>query len=403
MSDTAPLSGVRVLGVEHFISGPWCTQILADAGAEVIKVERPGVGDPRRSYDPMIHREGEGVSGGFVSYNRNKKSVAIDFTQPDGHDLFLDLVDTADIVVENMRPGTMERCGLGYQVLAARNPRLIYCAISGFGRRSDKRGPYSNWPAFDPVIQAMSGLASLIGERDGPPMLAPAGTTDLMTGTYAALGVLLALHQRERTKRGQLLDAAMYDVTVAFLERPLMIQEWTGRTQVRGLDAFTPVGMFRCGDGEYVSLIIPTDEMWRRCCAAIARPDLGQREDLGSVLARSERMHEVIVPALEEWASDKTRREACEALISAGQPAGMVQTIAEVHDCPQVAARGVLVPIDDPVTGPKRHPRLPVLMGDYEPPARRVPRLGEHTGELLAELAIDGERQDSLRSQGVIA
>ncbi|HYM95696.1 MAG TPA: CoA transferase [Candidatus Sulfotelmatobacter sp.] len=402
MSQAAPLQGVRVLGLEHYISGPWCSQILADAGAEVIKIERPGVGDPRRAYDPYFERDGVRVSGGFVSYNRNKKSLALDITKPEGREIFLTLVDSADVIVENMRPGLMEKNGLTYAVLQARNPRLVYCAISGFGRTPDRKGPYAEWPAFDSVIQAMAGLASLIGERDGPPMLAPSGIVDLLTGTYAAIGVLLALLQRGITGRGQFVDVAMYDVTVAILERPLMIQEWTGRTPMRGMDEFAPVGMFRCKDGGYVALIIPTDEMWQRCCRAIGRDDLARRDDLGTVLQRSKAMKTVIIPELERWASDKRREQACEILRAAGQPAGLVETIADVHDSPQVAARGLLVPIDDPVTGPVRHPRMPVLFSDYQPEHRRTPRLGEHTSDVLGELHVPPDRVAELFRLGVV-
>jgi CoA:oxalate CoA-transferase len=223
----------------------------------------------------------------------------------------------------------------------------------------------------------------LIGVRDGPPLLAPSGSTDLLTGTYASIGVLLALLQRGITGRGQFVDVAMYDVTATFLERPLMIQEWTGRTPTRGLDAFTPVAAFACGDGGYVSLIIPTDDLWRRCCVAIGRQDLVEHDELQTVLQRSEAMSALIVPALEAWAADKTRPEACRLLIEAGQPAGMVQSIDEVHTCPHLEARGMFVEIDDPVTGPRRHPRMPIFFSDYEPPHERVPRLGEHNAELL--------------------
>jgi CoA:oxalate CoA-transferase len=399
---SSPLAGTRVLALEHFIAGPWCSQVLADAGAEVIKVERPGIGDPRRQYDPLIEWEGERVSGGFASYNRNKKSIALDIMDSGARDVFLRLVEEADVIVENMRPGLMERAGLPYETLAECCPRLVYCAISGFGRRPDRQGPYSNWPAFDPIVQAVGGLASLIGERDGPPLLAPAGSTDLLAGTWAAMGVMLALLERATTGRGQFLDVAMYDVTVAFLGRPLMIQDWVGTTMSRGLDVFTPVGLFRCADSGYVAIIIPTEDLWKKTCMGIGREDLLGREDLQTNLQRSEAMNAVIVPALEDWASGKDRHAACRSLIEVGVPAGMVQTVDEVYRCPHLQAREMFVTIDDPVPGPRRYPRFPVLFSDFEPRYERSPRLGEHTEAVLGGIGLDPETLEALRKRGAI-
>jgi CoA:oxalate CoA-transferase len=401
-SRPSPLHGRRVLALEHFIAGPWCTQILAAAGAEVIKIERPGVGDPRRWYDPYAEHDGERVSGGFASYNLSKKSVTLDVTKPGGRQVFLELADTADVIVENIRPGLMDKAGLSYEVLTERNPGLIYCTISGFGRRLSEPGPYSDWPAFDPVIQAMGGLASLVGELGGPPGLAPAGSVDVMSGTWAANAILMALLQRSADGRGQFLDIAMYDVLVSFLGRPLMIQDWVGETLSRGLDTFTPVGLFRCGDGGHVAIIIPTDEMWKRTCAAIEREDMLSDDGLQSNLQRSKAMNSVIVAALEIWAADKTRLVACEQLAASGVPAGMVQTIDEVYACKQLESRGMFVTVDDPIPGPRRYPRLPVLFSEYEPSYARTPRLGEHTEELLDSVGVNEQERVALRQRGVI-
>jgi crotonobetainyl-CoA:carnitine CoA-transferase CaiB-like acyl-CoA transferase len=387
--------------MEHFIAGPWCSQVLADAGADVIKIERPGVGDPRRSYDPFVEQEGTRVSGGFASYNRNKRSVTLDVMNEEARDLFLRLVDQADVIVENLRPGLMNKAGLSYETLIERNPRLVYCAISGFGRDSNKMGDFSDWPAFDPIVQAMGGLASLTGEKDGPPTLGPAGSTDLLAGTWAAMGILLALMQRAVTGRGQFLDVSMYDVTVSFLGRPLMIRDWAGITMSRGSDTFTPVGLFRCGDGGYVAIIMPTEEMWRRACTAVGRTDLLSHERLQSNLQRSENMSELIVPAFEEWAADKKRRDVCESLIGTGVPAGMVQTIDDVYQCPHLAARDMFATIDDPVAGRHRYPRFPVLFSDFEPSYERTPRLGEHNAEILGELGFTEADLEDLRQRGV--
>lgn len=398
----SPLEGVRVFALEHFIAGPYCTQILADAGAEVVKIERPGVGDPRRWYDPYVEQDGVRVSGGFETYNRSKKSLSLDMTGEGAREILLRLLEDADVVVENMRPGVLAKAGLSYGEIAARNPRIVYCAISGFGRTQARRGPYSDWPAFDPIIQALGGLASLIGEEGRRPELAPAGSVDLLAGTWAAMAVLMALLQRSSTGRGQFVDVSMYDVLVSFLGRPLMIHDWTGETMTRGGDSFTPVGMFACGHGGHVAIIIPTDDLWQRTCTAIGREGLIARQDLNTNLKRSRAMRTVIVPELEAWAAELTRREACEQLMTLGVPAGMVQTVDEVYASPHLRARDLFATLDDPVSGQHRYPRLPVLFGQFQPTYRRSPRLGEHTDEVLGRAGVDEVERAGLRQRGVI-
>jgi CoA:oxalate CoA-transferase len=262
------LDGIRVVSLEQFISGPYCTAILADAGADVVKVERPGLGDPRCTYEPRLGPDDDYVSGGFASYNRGKRSVTLDLREKDGQTALRRLLADADVFVCNNRPGALERLGLAVTDLRAEFPRLVICEITGFGVSG---GPYAEWPAFDSVIQAMSGLSSLVGpSADGPPDLAPMGTMDLLAGVYSALGVLAALVQRARTGQGAHVDAAMYDIGVAFLERPFTLHEFTGDVPARGRDVFSPVGAFRAGDGGWISIVIPTDEV-------PARPQLAHR------------------------------------------------------------------------------------------------------------------------------
>jgi crotonobetainyl-CoA:carnitine CoA-transferase CaiB-like acyl-CoA transferase len=379
MSGLGLLEGVRVVSLEQYISGPQCTAILADAGAEVIKIERPGTGDPRRTYEPRLGPADDYVSGGFASYNRGKRSVELDLRQAEDIEALRRLLQDADVFVCNSRPGSLARLGLGAPALRTQFPKLIVCEISGFGV-SD--GPYADRPAFDSVIQAMSGLSSLIGASpDAPPDLAPMGTMDLLSGIYAALGVLAALVQRGRTGEGTHVDAAMYDIGAAFLERPLTLHEFTGETPIRGTDRFSPVGAFRAGDGGWVSIVIPTDDMWRRCCAAMSRPDLETHPDLDTVLKRADRMKDLVVPALEEWAAGLTREQVIDKLQAAGQPAGAVQTVADVRACPQLAHRGLFAPmIDERLrredgTYPAL-PRLPLLFDGEAAAPGVVPRLG---------------------------
>lgn len=375
------LAGIRVVSIEQYIGAPYCTSLLADAGAEVIKVEQPGQGDPRRDYDP---RRGEGpgaLSGGFASYNRGKRSVTIDIGTPDGQEELAQLLDTADVFVSNLRPGALGKRGFNRPRFERDFPTLVVCEISGFGQT----GPYAQWPAFDSVIQAMSGLSSLLGSsREEPPQLAPMGTMDLLGGIYAALGILMALVGRQHTGRGTHVDASMLDIGAAFLERPLTLHEFTSEVPTRGVDNFSPVGTFAAGDGGWVSVVIPTDEMWRRCCAAMGKPDLVVRPDINSVVKRAQRMKDIILPALSAWAADLTRDEALARLREAGQPAGAVLDIDEVRADEHLAARGLFVPVEHPeAVNPDGSvlslARLPLLFNGMGPIPGTIPRLGEAT------------------------
>ena len=374
------LSGIRVVSLEQFIAGPYCTSILADAGAEVTKVERPGVGDPRRTYEPGLGEGDAFLSSGFASYNRGKRSVELALNTEEGVAALEKLLGDADVLVCNLRPGALARMGLSPQQLRTRFPRLVICEITGFGSTG---GEAADWPAFDSVIQGMSGLASLIGKADGPPTLAPMGTTDMLTAVYSTVGILLALVQRGRTGEGCLVDAAMLDITAAFLERPLTLHEFTGTTPSRGIDRFSPVGMFRAGDGGWLSIVIPTDDMWRRCAEAMGEPGLTVHPELDTVLKRADRMHDLVIPRLEEWAKVLTRDEAADALRRAGQPVGVVNDVAEVRSNPHLAHRKLFAPMVDSVANrgdrePISLPRLPLLFDGQHAAPGVVPRLGEH-------------------------
>lgn len=379
------LEGIRVLSLEQFIAGPYCTSMLADAGATVTKIERPETGDPRRGYDPIIGEGAEAISGGFASYNRGKRSVELALDSDEGRAAFERLLADADVLVSNLRPGSLDRLGLSPRTLRQRYPRLVICEITGFGATG---GEAASWPAFDSVIQGMSGLASLIGDADGPPTLAPMGTTDMLTAVYSTVGILMALVQRERTGEGAHVDAAMLDITAAFLERPLTLHEFTGAVPHRGVDRFSPVGMFRAGDGGWLSIVIPTDDMWRRCVDALGQPELLDDPELDTVLGRAERMHDRVIPIFEAWAAGLTRTEAAEALRRAGQPVGIVADIAEVRRNPQLAHRGLFHPMVDPAARREDGtalalPRLPLLFDGRGAEPGPVPRLGAHTSDHL--------------------
>jgi crotonobetainyl-CoA:carnitine CoA-transferase CaiB-like acyl-CoA transferase len=400
---TRTLEGIRVLEVGQYIAGPYCAMLLADQGADVIKVERPDTGDPRRMYDPLLKSDGRTMSGGFLSYNRNKRAVTLDLQQDEGKRLFLRLVRASDVVVENLRPGALDRAGLSYERLSQENPRLVYCAITGYGRLEGYQGPYAERPAFDAAIQAMGGMMSVIGQGDGEPTLSVTGFADVYTAVYGALGISLALVARERTGRGTFIDQAMYDSVASLMERSLMLYEYTGEVPAPGIDRYAPVGALKTRDG-HVAVIIPTDDMWARFCAAIDRPDLRLREDLATVRLRSERFRDVIRPEAELWTSQRTRAEVVDEMTRHGLPAGEVQTVDEVYHCPQLSQRQMFLEIDDGVTGAKRIPRTPLLFSDYElPPNMTPPQLGADTECVLRELAgATDEELELWKRDGVI-
>jgi crotonobetainyl-CoA:carnitine CoA-transferase CaiB-like acyl-CoA transferase len=398
-----PLDGIRVVEVGQYIAGPYCAMLLADQGAEVIKVERPGVGDPRRRYDPLVARDGKETSGGFITYNRNKKSVTLDLHAEAGARLFVQLIDTADVLVENLRPGAMDRAGLTPDALRERNPRLVYCAISGYGRAEGFTGPYTERGAFDTAIQAMSGVMSLTGEAGGPPIPTVMGLADILTAVYGALAISMALVARARTGEGVFIDQAMYDSCIALLDRSLTLYGLTGQAPTRGMDRYAPVGALQASDG-HVAVIIPTDDMWRRFCAAIERPDLLERDDLATVLLRSEHFAGVVRPEAESWTRSRTRAEVVARFSEHGLPAGEVQTVEEIARCPQVHARHLLLDVDDPAMGRVRLARTPLLFDGWDPVAENPPpQLGEHTDEILSALpGVDADALRDWRAQGVI-
>jgi crotonobetainyl-CoA:carnitine CoA-transferase CaiB-like acyl-CoA transferase len=312
-------------------------------------------------------------------------------------------VREVDVVVENLRPGLMDKLGLSYEALRDENPRLVYCAISGFGRLEGYRGAYTARPAFDTGVQAMAGLMSLIGGVGDPPRYCPTGFADIYTGVVAALAISLALFARERSGQGTFIDQAMYDAIVSLIERPLMIHALTGRVPTRGTDYFSPVGVLQTGDG-YVAIVLPTDEMWQRFCNAIGRLDLLEHPSLCSVLSRAEHFDDLIRPEAELWTAGRVRREVVEHLVAYGVPAGEVQAVDEVFSCPQVKARRMLVDVDDEVAGVVPFARTPLLFSTFElATGISAPRLGEHTSDVLRGL-IGANEADlaSWRAAGVI-
>lgn len=397
-----PLNGIRVIAMEQYMSGPYCTMLLADAGAEVIKVEQPKGGDPRRGIGPFaVDEQGNKTSGGFMAYNRNKKSLTLDLQTQEGKQVLLDLVRVSDVVVENLRPGVAEKLGVGHEEARNANPKLIYTAISGFGRSG---GPYRQRPAFDIVVEAMSGIMNIVGFADREPITTLYGMPDIYSGLVAAYAITLALIQRGVTGEGQLLDISMYDAMVSLNERSIVTHSFTGEVPTRGRERYAaPRAAYKAKDG-WVALSCPTDDMWARLAKLIDREDLISDPATATGPARAERAESLLRPLIEEWLSDKSRDEATKLLLGGGVPAGPVQTVEDVVNCPQVAERGMLLEIADDIAGRRKVARTPVRGSAMpEPDTTRPPRLGEHNEDILGRLlGYDTARLEQLRSMGAI-
>ena len=399
-----PLSGIRVIGLEQYMSGPYCTMLLADAGAEVIKIERPGSGDPRRAIPPFAQKNGVKKAGGFLAYNRNKKSLALDLRSKPGQEILQRLAAVSDVLVENLRPGATAKMGLDYDRLKSGNPRLIYAVISGFGRLPGYHSEYSDRPAFDIVAEAMSGVMDLIGFADKPPTYSLYGLADIYSGQISAYGIMQALFMRERTGQGQMVDVSMLDNMLALNERMVALYSLTGQPPRRGrLQHLWPRGAFQCQDG-YIALNVPDDIIWQRLAKTVSRPDLTDdpRSADGSSRAANA---ELLRPILENWMADKTRAEVVDTLNAAGIPAGPIYDAADVFDDDHFRRRKMLIEIDDPDVGLYTFARsTPHLSAAPEIPTLPAPDLGQHTRSILQELlGYSLDEVDQLIEEGVVA
>ena len=380
------LAGVRVLALEQYMSAPYCTLLLADAGAEVIKIERPGRGDPRRAIPPFVERNGVRMGVGFMAYNRNKKSLALNLKSERGRDLYRALAAKSDVVVENLRPGSVDRMGLGYEALSKLNPGLIYAAVSGFGRLPGRDGPYGDWPSFDVVAEAMGGVMHMIGFADKPPSPSIYGMPDLYAGMAAAHGVSMALYRRSVTGKGQFIDSAMYDGVLSLNERMISLAANTGARPRRGdPPGFYPRGPMPVRNG-YVAFTIPDDIMWRRFCRMLDRPDLLEDPRLTTPDLRTENralLDDIVRPIFAEL----TRADAVRRLHDVGVPAGPVQASDDLLACPQLDARGVRVSVNYEGLGDLTFVRTPLLTSDApDVPTNPAPTLGRDTHRILTDV-----------------
>ena len=395
------LDGVRVLGIEQQVAAPYCTMMLSDQGAEVIKVERTGMGDSAREMAPILQKGDKSTSGYFTRFNRNKKSVTIDFGKPEGVEVLKGLIAKSDIIVENFKPGMMDKFGLSYDVVKEINPGAVYVAISGFGRLSSKQGPYSERLAYDIVAQAMGGLMHLAGQKGGPPTWLGVAIGDVVTGVYAAYAALLGYIKRLKTGKGDFFDVSMYDCMIALAERAHNVYSWTGKILERGPDPLIcPWGPFEAKDG-FVALIVPTQDSWVKFCKALGRPDL-VTEELNSGPKRAAKL-DYLMPIIKEWMSSKNREEVCDILMKEGLPCGPVQHSEDITNCPHVKAREMFINIPDKVMGEITMVGSPYKMADSQVTYGPVPLLGEHTDKILTELLnYDAAKLSALRASKII-
>jgi crotonobetainyl-CoA:carnitine CoA-transferase CaiB-like acyl-CoA transferase len=403
-----PLSGLRVLDLSRVLAGPWATQILADFGAEVIKIEKPGEGDDTRGWGPPFITNGDGSKGDaayFLSANRGKWSVAIDMATPDGQQLIRDLAKQSDIVMENFKVGGLKKYGLDYESLKAVNPRLIYCSLTGFGQT----GPYAQRAGYDFMIQGMGGIMSVTGQPDGSagaePMKVGVAFADIFTGLYCVIGIQAALYHRERTGEGQFIDVALLDSQVGVLANQALNYLVGGKAPVRLGNAhpnIVPYQTFATKDG-YIIMAVATDRQFKEYCAILGLPELAQDErfrlNRGRVVNRAE-----LIPLLVEPMKTRTTAEWVDAFESAAIPCGPINTIDQVFANEQVLARGLQIGLtrDDGVQVPGV--ANPVVFSEtpiqYD---KAPPRLGDGTDKVLSEtLGLPAEEIARLRKAGVI-
>ncbi|KND60730.1 L-carnitine dehydratase/bile acid-inducible protein F [Candidatus Burkholderia verschuerenii] len=403
------LSHIRVLDLTRVLAGPWCAQTLADLGADVIKIERPEVGDDTRHWGPPYLKTPDGEDTREAAYylaaNRNKRLVTVDIASPEGQRIVRELAAQSDVVLENYKVGQLKKYGLDYESLKAVKPDIVYCSVTGFGQT----GPYAHRAGYDFIIQGIGGFMSITGERDGQPGGGPqkAGVaiSDLMTGMYATVGVLAALSHRDRTGEGQYIDMALLDVQVAMLANMNTNFLASGKPPVRWGNAhpnIVPYQTFQTSDG-WIIVAVGNDGQFRKFVEAGGRSDLAD-DPRFAVNPSRVRNRDVLVPILAEMVRSKGKHEWLAALEAAGVPCGPINDLGEVFDDPQVVARGMQIDLPHPSGGDVKLVASPIKMSATPVEARvHPPVFGEHTAKVLAELlGYDVRRIDALRERKVI-
>jgi len=402
MSETTapgPLAGLRVIEMGTLIAGPFCGQILGDFGAEVIKIEDPRKGDPMRQWGRSLP---QGLSPWWPVIGRNKKSVGLDLRQPEGQEIARSLIAKADVVIENFRPGAMEKWGLGYEVLSATHPGLVMARISGYGQT----GPLSTRAGYGLIGEAMGGLRHITGEPDRPPARAGISIGDSLAAMHAVMGIMMALHARDRTGKGQVIDAALYESVLGVMENLVTEYDLTGYVRERSgsiLPGIAPSNAYPCADGDMAVIGGNGDTVFARLCAAMKREDLATDPRFATHAARGERQGE-LDEIISAWTSTQSLESLLETLEAHGVPAGRIYRAPDMIEDPHFVAREAIVSVPHPVFGQVRmqnaFPKLSATPGKVRWPG---PDLGAHTEEVLQAVAgLSAEAISGLRARGVI-
>ena len=391
------LEGIKVLDLSRALAGPYCTMMLADMGAEVIKLEMPGRGDDSRSWGPPFV---EGESAYFMSINRNKKSITLNMKSDKSTEIVHKLIKQSDVLVENFRPGAMERLGLGYEQVKAMNPRIIYCSISGFGQD----GPYSMLPGFDQVLQGMGGLMSITGELGGPPIKVGVAIADISGGMFASNGILVALYKREKTGKGQMVDVSLLDSQVAWLTYRAGAYFASGEVPQpmgSGHPVIVPYQAFKAKD-VFINIAVGNDQLWERFCKAVSLENVMNDPKFATNAKRVENREE-IVKIISDLIVTKDGEEWLKILTDAGIPCGPIYTVDKIFADPQVLHREMVKELDHPKAGKVKVTGIPIKLSDTPGEVETAPPvLGQHTQEVLTELGYNDKDLEKLKQEKVI-
>ncbi len=391
------LDGITVLDLTRVLSGPYCTMMLADMGARVIKIEQPGKGDDTRGWGPPFQN---GESAYFLSINRNKESVTLNLKHPEGRRVLDALIERSDVLVENFRPGTLDKMGLGYTSLSKQRPDLIYCSISGFGQT----GPRRREPGYDAVMQGEGGLMSITGSNDGPGYRLGVAIADIVSGMFSAYGIAIALLARHRTGRGQFVDVGMLDAVTALLTYQAGIYFATETAPARlgnRHPTIAPYETLEAADGDLV-VAVGNDQLWQTFCGVLQLETLADDDRFKTNKDRVS-AHDELRPLLVERLKTRPAAEWLSKLKEAGVPCGGVRDLDELFSDPQIIERAMVVALDHPAAGLIRQLGVPIKLGDTPGAVRTPPPLlGEHTETVLRELGLSMEEVEHLRQSGAV-